>query len=194
MRVIALTILFGALFVAASSEAQGAAKPGAVDWPFYRGDAAMSGVADTSLPAKPELLWSFKTGGPIKSSPVISQNRVFIGSDDGNVYAIGLADGKKAWAFKADAGVEAPPVVHGNSVVFGSTGTNVFSVKADTGEKIWHHPTDDKVIGGANIVAINGRLAVLFGGYDNRLHSLDLATGKTNWSYETGPPRRRGCR
>ena len=94
MRIRALSILSGAAVVAATALGQTLPKPGAVDWPFYRGDAAMSGVADTELPSKPELLWSFKTGGPIKSSPVISQGRVFIGSDDGNVYAINFTDRK----------------------------------------------------------------------------------------------------
>ena len=73
-----------------------AAAPGA-DWPMFHGGPALTGVAATKLPERLGLLWTFKTGGPVKSSPAIVQDRVFIGSDDGNVYALALADGKKVW-------------------------------------------------------------------------------------------------
>ena len=71
-----------------------AAGPGG-DWPMFRGGPALTGVAAGSLPERLSLLWTFKTAGPVKSSPAIVQDRVFIGSDDGNVYALTLADGKQ---------------------------------------------------------------------------------------------------
>src|SRR5260370_40745510 len=63
-------------------------------WPMFRGGQALLGIAEGSLPAKLNLLWTCKTGGPVKSSAAISKGRAFIGSDDGNIYALGLADGK----------------------------------------------------------------------------------------------------
>ena len=61
----------------------------AADWTMFRGGPGLLGVANGALPGKLKLLWSFKTGGPVKSSAAISQQRVFIGSDDGNVYLFG---------------------------------------------------------------------------------------------------------
>src|ERR1019366_7075023 len=58
------------------------------DWPMFRGGPSLAGIAGTTLPEHLGLLWTFKTGGPVKSSPAIVQERVFIGSDDGNVYAL----------------------------------------------------------------------------------------------------------
>src|SRR6266404_5211600 len=69
-------------------------------WPMFRGGQALLGVAEGALPAKLNLLWTSKTGGPVKSSAAISQGRAFIGSDDGSIYALGLPDGKKLWSFK----------------------------------------------------------------------------------------------
>jgi len=43
-----------------------AAAPGD-DWPMFRGGPALAGVAAGSLPERLELLWTFKTGGPVKS-------------------------------------------------------------------------------------------------------------------------------
>src|ERR1051326_1249456 len=67
------------------------------NWPMFRGSQALLGVAKGSLAGKLNLLWSFKTGGPVKSSPAIEQNQVFFGSGDANVYALNFADGKKLW-------------------------------------------------------------------------------------------------
>src|SRR5437868_9412871 len=54
-------------------------------WPMFRGSPGLAGISGETLPAKLNLLWTFKTGGPVKSSPAISQARVFIGSGDGYV-------------------------------------------------------------------------------------------------------------
>jgi len=35
-------------------------------------------------------LWSFATGAGIISSPSVAHDEVFVGSDDGNLYAFGL--------------------------------------------------------------------------------------------------------
>src|SRR5438309_10358825 len=67
----------------------------AAAWPMFRGGPALLGVAEGSLPARLELLWSFKTAGPVKSSAAIDQGRVFIGSDDGNIYSLDFGNGKK---------------------------------------------------------------------------------------------------
>src|SRR6266705_4703353 len=68
-------------------------EPGSADaitWPMFRGGPALLGVAPVTLPAKLALAWTFKTQAPVKSSPAIAGGRVFIGSDDGNVYAVDL--------------------------------------------------------------------------------------------------------
>src|ERR1035437_7465277 len=87
-----------------------AAAPGG-DWPMFRGGPTLAGVAGGSLPDRLSLLWTFKAAGPVKSSAAIVGDRVFIGSDDGNVYALALADGTKVWAFKTGGGVESSPLV-----------------------------------------------------------------------------------
>jgi outer membrane protein assembly factor BamB len=36
-------------------------------------------------------LWSFTTAGPIHSSPAVTNGVIYIGSDDGKLYALGLS-------------------------------------------------------------------------------------------------------
>src|SRR5690349_19705217 len=82
----------------------------AADWPIFRGTPNLSGVSSAQLPDKPVRLWAFKTDGPVKSSATISQNRVFIGSTDSNLYALDFDSGKKLWNFKTTDAVNAPPL------------------------------------------------------------------------------------
>src|SRR5215475_5570874 len=92
----------------------------AADWPMSRGGPSLVGLAEGVLPAKLSLLWKFDTGKPVKSSPAIQGKRVFFGSADGNVYALDLADGKKAWSFSAGAPVESSPLILDDKVFIGS--------------------------------------------------------------------------
>ena len=40
-------------------------------WPMFRGNPALTGVSQATLPAKLKPGWTFKTGGPVKSSAAI---------------------------------------------------------------------------------------------------------------------------
>ena len=162
-----------------------AAAPGG-DWPMFRGGPALAGVAGGGLPERLDLLWTFKTAGPVKSSAAIVQDRVFIGSDDGNLYALALADGKKVWDFKTGGAVESSPLVLEGKVFVGSSDAFLYALEAATGKLVWKYETGDKILGGPNWVKSGEKTWVLAGSYDFKLHCLDAATGRSNWVYETG--------
>ena len=71
----------------------------AVDWPQYRGGPELRGVAEGKLAAKLDLLWSFKTGGSVESSPLVHEGRVLFGSDEPMFYALDAKTGKQVWKF-----------------------------------------------------------------------------------------------
>jgi outer membrane protein assembly factor BamB len=119
------------------------------------------------LPAKLDLLWTFKTEGPVKSSAAIVQGKVFIGSDDGNVYALSLSDGKKVWAHKTGGPVESSPLCWGDSVFFGSSDNFLYALDAASGKQHWKYETGDRVLGAPNAVISGGSNRwVLVGSYD----------------------------
>jgi len=162
------------------------------DWPMFRGDAALTGVAIGELTLPLKLLWSFKTGGPVNSSAVVADGRVFIGSGDNQVYALDLKSGTNLWSFKTAAPVQAPPLALNGRIFVGSDDGIFLALDAKTGALIWKYPTGDKIIGSANwFVAPHGSAAagktnLLVGSYDFYLHCLEADTGKSNWVYETG--------
>ena len=91
------------------------------DWPMFRGGPALLGVAGGKLVSKPASLWTFKTKGPVKSSPAIVGSQAFVGSSDSNLYALHFETGAKLWSFKSGGEIESSPLVRGGRVFFGAT-------------------------------------------------------------------------
>src|SRR6267378_1461805 len=205
----AATALLVAAFAAGTSENQeaGESASSGANWLMFRGNPALTGVASGTLPDKLSLLWSFKTGGPVKSSAAIVDGHVFIGSGDGNVYALDLTSGKKIWAAKTGGPVDSSPLVLDGKVFFGSTDNSLYAVEAASGKPVWKYQTGDKILGAPNWFVqpltrpsdtlspsdgerdrVRGALKtnIVVGGYDFKLHCVDAATGRTNWVYETG--------
>jgi eukaryotic-like serine/threonine-protein kinase len=157
----------------------------ATEWPMFRGAPALTGVAAGNLPEKPVLLWTFKTQGPVKSSAAIVNGRVFIGSDDGRLYALDFNSGKPIWTFTNREAIESSPLVLNGNVFFGSSDANLYALDAATGKPVWKYETGDKILGAPNWFTVGDKTNILVGSYDFKLHCLDAATGKSNWVYES---------
>ena len=160
---------------------------GGGDWPIYRGDQALNGVARGTLPLTMKLLWSFKCGGAVKSSPVVGGGRVFFGSYDGKVYALDANTGKKVWDFDTGTAVEASPLLAEGTVFVGSLNGVLYALDAAKGKPKWTYETGDRVAGSANWVkpASAKRTHILAGSYDSSLHCMDAQSGKKLWAYMT---------
>ena len=79
-------------------------------WPGYRGDPQLTGVSRSENTPPLKLLWTFKTGDAVKSSPVICGGLIYTGSNDGWLYALTMA-GQLKWKFNAGNSIEAPVLV-----------------------------------------------------------------------------------
>ncbi|MBN1290634.1 MAG: PQQ-binding-like beta-propeller repeat protein [Candidatus Latescibacteria bacterium] len=156
-------------------------------WPVFRSDFNLSGVTDAQLPDTMKSLWSFKTGGPVISSPVIGFRTVYIGSTDGKVYAIGLRDGKKTWEFDTGDDIEASPMLLDQTIYIGNLRGNFFALDAQTGRARWTYKIDGDIMGSANWVNVPGspKNLVLVGSYDTKMYCFESDTGNLKWTYET---------
>ncbi|NOR66221.1 MAG: PQQ-binding-like beta-propeller repeat protein, partial [Woeseiaceae bacterium] len=70
------------------------------DWHMFHGGRGLLGRAPGVLGDSFELLWKFKTADQIKSSPVIVDNIVYVGSSDENMYAIDFETGNPMWKYQ----------------------------------------------------------------------------------------------
>ncbi len=171
--------------------AEGLQKPGTKtekrpsNWHNYRGNARLTGEVPDRLPDTVQLSWSFQTGDRIKSSPIVHEDVVFIGSDDGFLYAIRLDDGKKVWVFQADGPIEAPPLYEQESVFVSSVKGTLYSLDARTGGLNWIYSTGDRIVGSANSMHDGEKHYLVAGSHDNHLYCFDMKTGTLIWTYRT---------
>jgi len=83
------------------------------------------------------LKWSFVTGGAVTSSPAIRGGRVFVGSEDKRLYALGELTGTKIWSFATRGKIDSSPAVSGGLVFVGSADKNLYAVGTQMGHKVW---------------------------------------------------------
>jgi outer membrane protein assembly factor BamB len=170
----------------ASKQDASAAAIGGLAWPIFRGDQALCGVAHGRLPDTLKLKWRFKAEDSVKSSAVIASGMVFIGSDDGRLYAIDAAAGKQVWAFETKDAIEAPPLVMDGIVYIGSRDTFFYAIDAATGSLKWKYETDAEITGSANwTLSPDGKTPwIIVGSHDFNLYCFK-PDGAVVWTYES---------
>lgn len=187
--IVALTGLAGAAASADTRAAQPDARstPSASEsaWPMFRGGLLLNGVAVSTLPDKPEVIWRFtvKDQEPFTSSAAIVGGRVFVGCDDGFLRCLDLADGRVRWEFKAgdQAAVQSSPAVHDGVVYFGDEAGVFRAVAADTGKEKWSYKATTEIISSATVA----RDRLVFGCYDGGIYCLKLVDGSLLWKVST---------
>ncbi len=100
--------------------------------------------ASTTLRASRNFInvkWKFSTHGYVISSPAIDAGAAYVGSTDGNLYAVDLATGAQKWKFKTEARITSSPAVAQGTVYFGSYDGKFYAVDAATGTLKWKFQT-----------------------------------------------------
>jgi outer membrane protein assembly factor BamB len=138
-----------------------------------------------ALDSTGKLIWSFKATGILHTTPAIYQDRLFIGSFDGNLYALSLEHGDLLWKFKTlghryfpDGEVQGTPIVANGIVYFGARDYNIYAVDAIGGYAHWN-----KSFPFGWAMALTPRDSVVYVGTsdDRILAALAGATGKELW-------------
>jgi outer membrane protein assembly factor BamB/ferredoxin len=155
-------------------------------WSSYRGDAQLTGVSLAKVKSPLKLLWSYNTGDAVKSSPIVCNNSIYVGSNDGFLYALDL-QGALLWKFNAGNSIESPPLLIGGQVIFGTLEGTIFSLDGADGKERWRYVTEGQISGAPNVVQTGkGKdFAIIAGSYDYNLHAVEGSTGKPLWKYET---------
>lgn len=145
---------------------------GTTDWPVFRGNSQLTGLAEGKLPDKLKLAWTFQAEDAILSTPVIAGNKAYVSSMDGHLYAVDLHAGKEIWRFGADDELEASPLLYKNVVYVGSSNGTFYAIDAETGQSRWTFDKAGKITGGANIALLDDKPLIVFGSYDSQLYAL----------------------
>ena len=102
-----------------------------------------------------ELKWAFGFPGAARarSQPVVTREALFTGSQDGRVYALGLADGCIWWTYDAGSEVRVSPTLGPDKMgkperlYFGDFDAVVHALDARTGKLLWKRSVRDHPAG-----------------------------------------------
>ena len=178
----------------------------AQDTPMFRNDLAHTGVYSAGVPQLHGVKWTFRTHDEIVSSPAIVNGVVYVGSNDGNLYAIDRQTGTQKWKFTTESRVNSSPAVANGLVYFGSYDGNFYAVSADTGKLQWKFrnagerryaathlhgslPAGETMPDPFDVYLSSPAVwngAVYFGSGDGNVYALDAATGSLKWKFKTG--------
>ena len=148
------------------------------------------------------IKWKFSAGNPSyyhvvpKSDPAIDDLRVYVGSDDGIMWALDQQTGDVVWSHQISfhqkgKGIFSSPALLNETVYFGGYDGNLWALDAATGKKKWVY-LDADWIGSSPAVAEDIGLVFVgleFGLWRKRggIAAVDLQTGKARWTYRAMP-------
>src|SRR5471030_3189553 len=127
MKSLRLLIVLVSLAFAASAWCQQPGSP----WPKFRQNLLDTGLG-LSGGSDGMLRWNFVAQDSISASPVVAADgTVYVGADDGNLYAIN-PDGTQKWAFPTQSAIESSPLIGPDGTIYvGSDDFNVYAIRPD---------------------------------------------------------------
>ncbi len=147
-------------------------------------------------PATGKTVWQQKVGVPIKASPTIEANRLFVLTQDNQIKALDGDTGRELWSFAGIPEIAtligAPsPAAEGSLVVVPFSSGELFALRADTGTVAWSDTLQrtGRVSSVGTINDISGSPVIDRGrvfaiGHAGRMVSIDLRSGERVWERE----------
>ena len=108
---------------------------------------------------------------------IVGNGLVYVGSSNGNLYALDADTLERAWKFSTNGKIWSTPVLVNGTVFVGSFDKNVYAIDATTGEEKWSNP-----IGGAMMatpVVVGGVVYVV--SFDRHIYAFNEITGEQKW-------------
>jgi outer membrane protein assembly factor BamB len=154
--------------------------------------------------------WQFATKGNVRSRASLSADgsTLFVGSDDGAVYAVDTATGKQVWKFLAGAPVSSTPTPteDGELVLVGADDGVLVAVHAATGDVVWRHtgtvlPSSDCLLAlrkehvtPSPAISADGSVAFFSSAQSGQLTALTVDSGQLMWTFAHSSKSALDCR
>jgi outer membrane protein assembly factor BamB/calcineurin-like phosphoesterase family protein len=123
--------------------------------------------------------WLFASDANVISTPVVANELVIFGNQDGLVQALSMNDGSVKWSFATESAVFSSPASYGDVVIFGSTDGHVYCLDSGNGKMKWKYKTRAAVLGSPLV----NKGVVYIGGSDGHFRSIDIKTGNELWNF-----------
>lgn len=163
--------------------------PSATDaWPTFGLDAQRTSAPGSAPGGDGSLIWSFSTPASVAyTSPAVVDGTVYVGDDDGNVYAIDAETGTEDWSRSLFGPVYSSPAVVDGVVYIGDGDKNLHALDAADGSTLWTFSASDTI--DSSPAVVDG--TVYFGSWDDHVYAVDTSTGNQEWSFSADNDIRR---
>lgn len=133
--------------------------------------------------------WSFNSGSPVRSTPLVSGDYIYFGNASGIFYCLHKKTGQLKWKFSAGQPIHSSAIINGNKVFFSDNGQSVYALDAATGKLAWKFKMGTKKeypwrydYYYSSPINYNGKLYI--GGDDGFLYAIESQSGKLVWKFE----------
>lgn len=173
------------------------------NWPFARGGIDSTGVANTTLPAEPELLWKYnyqelstqesnaegskRLDSSFEATPVVLDGVIYLGDAEGTLHAISLATGKPVWqkTFE-ETGFISPAAISGDSIYIVDLDGIVLALNRTDGAEHWRYDSKNEVFAGP--IVYEGKLLITTEA--GICLALAIESGEVLWEFAIDAPLR----
>ena len=131
-------------------------------------------------------IWTFKCEDEIRSQPAVSNNFVYVGAYDNNLYAINRQDGSFRWKYPATDGIGSAPSVYKDDIYIGSVDQNLYCINRHNGHLRWQFPTMGAVYSSPRAEYDH----VFFGSDDGYIYAVNVTNGRQVWKTQAHGPVR----
>jgi len=139
------------------------------------------------------ILWQVRPGGPLRGAPTVTNNAVYVISQDNQIYSLKEDDGSTNWSQAASleiAGIfgAAAPAVGQGTVVAGFSSGELNAYRYENGREVWQDQLQRTSIRtsvsslsdiDADPVIDNGQVFAI--GAGGRMVALDILSGQRMW-------------
>ncbi len=123
------------------------------------------------------LRWQQEVGAEIYSSPALSDDTLYFGSRDGNLWALDAESGSVDWRYPMGAPVDCAPVIVAGVAYFGSDSNRLVALDLETRQPLWQFET----AGDIKATPLIYRDVIIVGSQDRHIYCLDHQ-GRQKWS------------
>ncbi len=140
--------------------------------------------------AQDTLLWQFKAGAGIYSSPVVVEDYIYFGDNASNLYALSKQTGKLIWTTRAKGAIKSKPCVYNGLIIINDASGSIQAFDRQSADVVWSYEMDgEKTVDMwdyylSSPVVHNG--IVYIGSGDQHIYALDAESGELVWKYRTG--------
>lgn len=125
----------------------------------------------------------------VKIVLITANQKVYFGSDDGNLYALNAHYGTLLWKYTTGGSIQSSPSLVNNTVYVGSNDKYLYAIDATTGTLKWKYLTAAPIRTESPVVS-NGTVFISCANVfpDGYVYALDVITGVLKWSKSLSIP------